>query len=82
VIFDSGVRGGLDVVRAMSLGANAAFAGKAFLWGLGALGAEGPAHTIELFMDEIRSSLGQIGARNWAEARAIVIRHPGALRLA
>ena len=33
VLFDSGVRSGLDVVRALALGAKAAFAGKAFLYG-------------------------------------------------
>jgi L-lactate dehydrogenase (cytochrome) len=82
VLFDSGVRGGLDVVRAIALGADAAFAGKAFLWGLGALGEKGPEHTIDLFIDEIRSSLGQIGAHNVAEARSAMIRHPGALRVA
>ena len=43
-MLDSGIRSGLDVVRAVALGADAAFAGKAFLWGLGALGAEGPGH--------------------------------------
>jgi (S)-mandelate dehydrogenase len=41
VLYDSGVRSGTDVVRAYALGAAAAFAGKAFLWGLGALGEEG-----------------------------------------
>ncbi len=81
VMFDSGVRGGVDVVRAMALGAQAAFAGKAFLWGLGALGSEGPVHTIDLFFDEIRASLGQIGAHDWAEARASAVRHPGTLKL-
>jgi (S)-mandelate dehydrogenase len=81
VLFDSGVRSGLDVVRAIALGAEAAFAGKAFLWGLGALGERGASHTIDLFIDEIRSALGQIGARNFAEARAAVIRHPGALKV-
>ena len=79
MLFDSGVRSGLDVVRALALGAQAAFAGKAFLWGLGALGADGPKHVIDLITDETRAALGQIGAMSPAAAREGVIRHPGAL---
>ncbi len=79
ILMDSGVRSGLDVIRAVALGAQAAFAGKAFLWGLGALGAEGPKHVIELFIDEARATLGQIGAQSPAEARSVMVRHPGAL---
>ena len=79
VLMDSGIRSGLDVVRALALGAQAAFAGKAFLWGLGALGAEGPKHVIDLMVDEARASLGQIGAMSPKEAPSVVIRHPGAL---
>src|SRR5437016_9188974 len=79
VMVDSGIRSGLDVVRAVALGADAAFAGKAFLWGLGALGAEGPLHVIDLMIDEMRAAFGQIGARRSAQARSVVIRHPGAL---
>jgi (S)-mandelate dehydrogenase len=79
VMMDSGIRSGLDVVRAIALGAEAAFAGKAFLWGVGALGAHGPGHVIDIMIDEMRSALGQIGARTLAEARSVVIRHPGAL---
>ena len=67
------------MVRAVALGADAAFAGKAFLWGLGALGAEGPGHVIDLMIDEMKSAFGQIGARCPAEARSVAIRHPGAL---
>jgi L-lactate dehydrogenase (cytochrome) len=78
VMLDSGVRSGLDVVRAMALGADAAFAGKAFLWGLGALGPEGPGHVIDLMIDEMKSAFGQIGARRPAEARSVRVRHPGA----
>ncbi|HTS39502.1 MAG TPA: alpha-hydroxy acid oxidase [Xanthobacteraceae bacterium] len=79
VLMDSGIRSGTDVVRALALGASAAFAGKAFLWSLGALGPEGPVHTIDLLTDETQAALGQIGAHSPAEARNVVIRHPGAL---
>jgi hypothetical protein len=41
-----------------------------------ALGDDGPAHLIDLYIDELRS-LGQIGARSIAEAREASIRHPG-----
>ncbi len=80
VLMDSGVRSGIDVVRALALGASAAFAGKAFLWSLGALGTDGPGHVLDLLADETQAALGQIGAQTPAEAANVVIRHPGALR--
>ena len=79
VVIDSGVRSGQDVMRAVALGADAAFAGKSFLWAVAALGDEGPDYLIDLYIDELRASLGQIGARSLAEARAATIRHPGAI---
>jgi (S)-mandelate dehydrogenase len=80
VLMDSGVRSGSDVVRACALGAAAAFAGKAFLWGLGALGEEGPGHVIDLLIDETQAALGQLGAHTMEDLRALTIRHPGALK--
>ncbi|HEY3641927.1 MAG TPA: alpha-hydroxy acid oxidase [Xanthobacteraceae bacterium] len=77
-IMDSGIRSGVDVIRAAALGAQATFAGKAFLWGLGALGEAGPGHVIDLLMEEARAALGQIGAHSLAEARSVAVRHPGA----
>lgn len=78
LIMDSGIRSGTDVIRAVALGAQATFAGKAFLWGLGALGEGGPDHVINLLIAEARSALGQIGAHSLREARTVAIRHPGA----
>jgi len=78
ILLDSGIRSGQDVMRALALGANAAFAGKSFLWAVAALGDEGPDYLIDLYIDELRASLGQIGARSIAEAREASIRHPGA----
>lgn len=81
VMMDSGIRSGADVARACALGACAAFAGKAFLWGLGALGEDGAGHVIDLLVEETQSAFGQIGAHTPAESRNAVIRHPGAYRL-
>jgi L-lactate dehydrogenase (cytochrome) len=80
IVLDSGIRSGQDVMRALALGADAAFAGKSFLWAVAAMGDEGPAHLINLYIDELRSSLGQIGARSPAEARKATILHPGAIK--
>jgi (S)-mandelate dehydrogenase len=80
VMMDSGIRSGTDVVRAYALGAAAAFAGKAFLWGLGALGEDGPGHVIDLLIEETQAALGQLGAHTPEESRSVVIRHKGALQ--
>ena len=80
VMMDSGIRSGSDVVRACALGASATVAGKAFLWGLGALGGQGPGHVIDLLLDETQTALGQLGAHSVAELRSLSVRHPGALQ--
>lgn len=76
ILFDSGIRSGQDVMRALALGAHAAFAGKSFLWAIAALGEEGPGQLIDLYVNELRSSLGQIGALSPAGARAARAVHP------
>ena len=79
IMMDSGVCSGLDVVRTIALGADATFAGKAFLWALGALGDQGPAYLVSLMAAEMAEALGQIGASCMADARSAVTRHPGRL---
>jgi hypothetical protein len=64
--------------RAIALGADAAFAGKAFLWSLGALGDRGPEHYIRLLVDELRASMGQLGCSEVSQLRSLDRKHPGA----
>jgi (S)-mandelate dehydrogenase len=82
VMIDSGIRGGLDVVRALALGAKAGFTGRPFVYGLAALGPIGAAHVIDLFLDEIHTEFTHVGVRSAAEAATITARHPGAWRVA
>ena len=64
ILFDSGIESGLDVLRALALGANFVMLGRAFHYGLGALGAAGPAHVIDILRQDMISCMGQIGARS------------------
>jgi (S)-mandelate dehydrogenase len=82
VMIDSGIRGGLDVVRALALGAKAGFAGRPFLYGLAALGPIGARHVIDMFVDEIRTEFVHVGIRAASEAATIAARQPGAWRFA
>lgn len=82
VLFDSGVRSGMDVIRAIALGAKSTLTGRPFMYGLGALGPEGPDYVCEFFSEEIKAALRQCGVRTLPEAKSLVIRHPGAYAFA
>ncbi|MBV8623615.1 MAG: alpha-hydroxy-acid oxidizing protein [Herbaspirillum sp.] len=58
---DSGIRRGADIVKAMALGAGAAFLGRATLYGLAARGQEGVLEVLNLLKSEIDTTLAQIG---------------------
>ncbi len=61
VLFDSGVRSGLDVARAIALGASFVFCGRAFMYGLGALGVDGPAHAFDVLHEDLVNVMHQTG---------------------
>ena len=67
VMVDSGIRTGMDVVRAGALGAKMTFSGRAFFWGVGALGASGASQVVEIFRDEIERTLKQLGCDSFTE---------------
>ena len=61
VLFDSGVRGGADVAKALALGARAVLLGRPYLWGLAAAGEAGVGAVIDNVIGELDLTLGLIG---------------------
>ncbi len=66
LIFDSGVEGGLDILRALALGADFVMLGRAYHFALAALGPDGPDHLTELLKRDIEANMGQLGANEIA----------------
>jgi len=67
ILFDSGVRTGLDIVRAIRLGADFVFMGRPFLYGVCALGETGGEYTHGLFLADLKNNMIQLGCRNLTE---------------
>ena len=57
VLFDGGVLSGQSLLKALALGARGALIGKAFLYGLGAMGEAGVATAIEIIRKELDVSM-------------------------
>lgn len=66
ILVDSGIRNGLDVVRALALGAEAVMLGRAFIYALAAEGQAGVANLLDLFEKEMRVAMTLTGARSIA----------------
>lgn len=62
VLFDSGVRRGTDVLKAVSLGAKAALLGRGYVYPLMAAGEPGVRHILDLFRLQIDEGLAFLGA--------------------
>ena len=61
LLFDSGVRSGLDVLKALGLGARACFVGRAYLYGLGAGGEEGVRKALTIVSEELDTGMALTG---------------------
>jgi L-lactate dehydrogenase (cytochrome) len=67
VHFDGGIRSGQDVLKALSLGARGTYIGRAFLYGLGAMGQEGVTKALEIIRKELDITLAFCGKRDIAD---------------
>ena len=69
ILFDSGVRGGLDIARALALGADFVLLGRAFMYGVAALGRRGGDHTAEILQADLVNNMTQLGCATLGELR-------------
>ncbi|MFK4874664.1 alpha-hydroxy-acid oxidizing protein [Novosphingobium sp. ZW T3_23] len=67
VLFDSGVRRGADVLKAIALGADAVMIGRATLYGCAAGGEAGAAHALRLLENEINVAMAMLGITRLGE---------------
>jgi L-lactate dehydrogenase (cytochrome) len=74
VIFDSGVESGLDVLRALALGADFVMLGRAPHFGLAALGPVGIAHVFNVLKADMLSCMAQMGVGRFSDLADRVIR--------
>ncbi len=79
VLFDSGVRNGEAVVKALALGADYVFVGRPLLYAIGAAGYAGLEQMIELIRTQVDITLAQLGCPNVNDVGpAYVLDPPGA----
>jgi L-lactate dehydrogenase (cytochrome) len=74
VWFDGGIRSGQDVLKALAVGADATLIGRAFAYGLGAMGEAGVARALEIIRAELDVSMALCGLRDVKEATPAILR--------
>ncbi len=73
LIMDSGIEGGLDILRAYALGADFVMLGRAWHYALGALGEQGPAHLADMLASDLRANMGQLGLTQLHDAPQTIL---------
>ncbi len=60
IMMDSGIRSGPDIARTLASGANFTFMGRAFMYGVAALGKDGGNHTISILKRQLQQIMEQV----------------------
>lgn len=77
VLFDSGIRTGADILKALALGAKAVLIGRPFVYGLALGGEAGVRHVLRSLLADFDLTLGLSGHRTPAELSPDLLRHMG-----
>ena len=67
LLFDGGIRSGLDLVKALALGADACMIGKPWIYGLASRGEEGVKEVIALLHKELKITMAHLGVSELSE---------------
>ena len=81
VYVDGGIRRGVDVLRALALGANGVMIGRPVLWGLATGGADGVRRVLQGFQRELALAMALCGAATIADVTPDLVA-PASLRAA
>ncbi|PWE34075.1 alpha-hydroxy-acid oxidizing enzyme [Maritimibacter sp. 55A14] len=73
LLMDGGIASGLDIMRALALGADMVMLGRGFHYALGACGTAGAAHLVHLLTEDLTAGMVQIGARSRGDLAARLI---------
>jgi len=73
VLFDGGVRSGQDVLKALALGARGCLIGRAYLYGLAAMGEAGVVKALSLIAEELKVSMSLTGVRDVGDVTADIL---------
>jgi L-lactate dehydrogenase (cytochrome) len=74
VLFDGGIRSGQDVLRALALGARGVMIGRAYAYGLGAMGEAGVTRALEIIQKELDVTMALCGLRDVRQASPAILR--------
>lgn len=77
VHLDSGIRSGQDVLRALALGAKGTYVGRAFLYGLGAMGQAGVTKALEIIHKELDLTMAFAGKTRITDVDRSILLNPG-----
>lgn len=75
VLFDSGVRAGSDIVKAVALGASAVLVGRPYVWGLALAGEDGVRHVLRCLLAEMDLTMALCGTPTLADLGRHLFRH-------